>query len=74
LSAERVIDGLPADQRLAVRQWQIASLAADLETWTCEQCARMSHHAEVGKAMNDMLPRWGTFSRFFTGGSIASRT
>jgi hypothetical protein len=34
----------------------------------------MSHHAEVGRAMNDMLPRWDTFSRFFTDSRIASRT
>ena len=38
--AERAINGLPAEQRLAVRQQQIAPLVADLETWMREQRAR----------------------------------
>ena len=35
-----------------------------------EQRARMSRHAEVGKAMGYMLTRWDAFSRFLTDGRI----
>ena len=69
-AAERAINGLPADQRLAVRQQQIAPLVADLEGWMREQRARMSRHAEVGKAMDYMLTRWDAFCRFLIDGRI----
>jgi hypothetical protein len=69
-AAERAINGLPADQRLAVRQQQIAPLLAELETWMREQRARMARHAEVGKAMDYVLNRWNAFSRFLTDGRI----
>lgn len=69
-AAERAINGLPAEQRLAVRQKQIASLVSDLETWMREQRARMSRHAEVAKAMDYMLTRWDAFSRFLHDGRI----
>jgi transposase len=69
-AAERAINGLPAEQRLAVRQRRIAPLVAELETWMREQRARMSRHAEVGKAMDYMLTRWEAFGRFLTDGRI----
>lgn len=69
-AAERAINGLPAEQRLAVRQQQIAPLVADLERWMRGQRARMSRHAEVAKAMDYMLTRWDAFSRFLTDGRI----
>ncbi|MCC6471115.1 MAG: IS66 family transposase [Alphaproteobacteria bacterium] len=69
-AAERAINGLPAEQRLAVRQQRIAPLVAELEGWMREQRARMSRHAEVGKAMDYMLTRWEAFSRFLTDGRI----
>jgi transposase len=69
-AAERAVNGLPADQRLAVRQRQIAPLAAELEGWMRGQRARMSRHAEVGKAMDYMLTRWGAFGRFLSDGRI----
>jgi transposase len=69
-AAERAINGLPADQRLAVRQRQIAPLVAELEGWMRGQRARMSRHAEVGKAMDYMLTRWGAFGRFLSDGRI----
>lgn len=69
-AAERAINGLPAEQRLAVRQQQIAPLVTALETWMREQRARMSRHAEVGKAMDYMLTRWDAFSRFLHDGRI----
>ena len=61
--AERPINGQPAEQRLAIRQAQIAPLVAELGTWMREQRGRMSRHAEVGKAMDYMLTRWDAFTR-----------
>jgi transposase len=68
--AERASNGLPTEQRLAVRQQQVALLVTELETWMRSQRARMSRHAEVGKAMDYMLKRWDAFSRFLTDGRI----
>ena len=68
--AERAINGLPAEQRLLVRQDQVAPLVAELETWMRAARARMSRHADVGKAMDYMLKRWDTFSRFLHDGRI----
>ena len=69
-AAERPINGLPAANRLAVRRQHITPLVAELEGWMREQRARMSRHAEVGKAMDYMLTRWEAFSRFLTDGRI----
>jgi hypothetical protein len=69
-AAERAINGLPAEQHLAGRQQRIAPLVAELETCMREQRARMSRHAEVGKAMDYVLTRWGAFSRFLHDGTI----
>jgi hypothetical protein len=68
--AERAINGVPAEQRLAVRQTQVAPLVMDLEIWMRGARATMSRHAEVAKAMDYMLKRWSTFSRFLEDGRI----
>ena len=67
---ERTINGLPAEQRLAVRQAQVAPLVAELESWMRAARAKVSRHADVGKAMDYMLKRWDTFSRFLSDGRI----
>jgi transposase len=67
---EREISGLPAEQRLGVRQEQVVPLVSDLETWMRRERARLSRHAEIAKAMDYMLKRWGTFTRFLTDGRI----
>ena len=69
-AAERALNGLPAEQRLAGRQAHIAPLVTTLEAWMREQRARMSRHAEVGKAMDYMLKRWDAFTRFLSDGRI----
>lgn len=69
-AAERSINGLSAEQRLAFRQAHVAPLVTELETWMREQRARTSRHAEVAKAMDDMLTRWDAFSRFLADGRI----
>ena len=55
---------------LAVRKDQVAQLVRDLETWMRRERARLSRHAEVAKAMDYMLKRWATFTRFLTDGRI----
>jgi hypothetical protein len=67
---ERSINGLPAEQRLALRQKHVAPLVADLGTWMRTARGKMSRHAEVAKAMDYMLKRWDTFSRFLDDGRI----
>jgi hypothetical protein len=47
---ERGINGLPAEQRLAVRKTHVAPLVADLEAWMRAARGKMSRHAEVAKA------------------------
>ena len=68
--AERTINRQSAEQRLAVRQEQIAPLVAELERWMREQRARMSRHADLAQAMDYMLARWEAFTRFLGDGRI----
>ena len=69
-AAERAINGLPAEQRLAVRQQEIAPLVTALEAWMRETRARLSRHNDLAKAMNYMLTRWEAFTRFLSDGRI----
>jgi transposase len=68
--AERPINGLPAAARLAVRQQHIAPLVTELETWLRESRGKLSRHSPVAKAMDYMLTRWETFTRFLGDGRI----
>lgn len=68
--AERAVNGVPAQQRLAVRQTQVAPLVAALEIWMRGVRATMSRHADVAKAMDYMFRRWSAFSRFLEDGRI----
>ncbi|MEM7530196.1 MAG: transposase, partial [Pseudomonadota bacterium] len=61
---ERVINGMAADERLARRQEEAAPLVAGLETWMRNERERLSRHADVAKAMDYMLKRWQSFTRF----------
>jgi transposase len=67
---ERDINGLPPERRLAVRRDAIAPLLAELETWMRAARAKLSRHADVAKAMDYMLKRWDTFTRFLENGQI----
>jgi transposase len=67
---ERAINGLPAEQRLATRQADIAPLVADLHSWMTAERARLSRHAPVAKAMDYMLTRWADFTGFLEDGRI----
>jgi transposase len=67
---ERDINGMTAQQRLAVRQDKVAPLVNDLESWMRAHMALMSKHADVAKAMNYMLSRWDGFTLFLRDGSV----
>ncbi len=63
-AVERTIKGLPATQRLAVRQARVAPLVGSLEAWMRAEHGKLSRHADIAKAMNYMLKRWAAFTRF----------
>ena len=67
---ERTINGLPTPQRLAVRQKHVAPLVVELESWMRATRSKMSRHADVARAIDYMLRRWDSFSRFLTDGRI----
>lgn len=67
---EREINGLTAEQRLAIRQVRVAPLVASLEQWMRAERGRLSRHADVTKAMDYMLKRWDAFTRFLDDGRI----
>jgi len=67
---ERGINGQTADQRRAVRQALSAPLVADLQTYMREQCAKLSRGHDLAKAMNYMLKRWPSFTRFLDDGRV----
>ena len=69
-AAERAINGKPAEQRLASRRRLVAPLVAELERWMRPARARLSRHSDVAKAMDYMLKRCGTFTRFLDDGRI----
>jgi transposase len=67
---EREINGLGHEERLAVRRARVAPLVAAIETWMRAERARLSRHAEVAKAMDYMLKRLPSFTRFLDDGRI----
>jgi len=67
---ERTINGLPPEQRLAVRRQSVVPLVTELEIWMRAARAKMSRHADVAKVMDYMLKRWNRFSRFLEDGRI----
>jgi hypothetical protein len=68
--AERTINGIEAEARLAARQAEVVPLVADLQSWMRGERARLSRHAPVAKAMDYMLKRWGAFAAFLEDGRI----
>jgi transposase len=67
---ERVINGQPADVRLAYRKEHVAPLVIELESWMRAERARLSRHADPAKAIDYMLKRWVAFTRFLNDGRI----
>lgn len=48
----------------------MAPLVVELEDWMLTTRAKLSRHADVAKAMDYMLKRWESFSRFLNDGRI----
>ena len=67
---ERGINRLPAEQRLVVRQAQSAPLVVALEAWMREERRKLSRHSDVAVAIDYMLKRWTSFTRFLEDGRI----
>lgn len=67
---ERSINGQSAERRRAVRQESSAPLVADLEIWLREQRAKLSRGNDLAKAMDYLLKRWPSFTRFLEDGRI----
>jgi hypothetical protein len=67
---ERTLNGLPAEQRLALRQRNVAPLVGELEAWMRTERARLSRHNDVAKAIDYMLKRSPAFTRFLDDGRI----
>jgi transposase len=68
--AERAINGLAPDQRIAVRRADIAPLVHELIAWMKHERGKLSRHNEVAKAMDYMLKRIEAFTRFLDNGRI----
>jgi len=67
---EHDINAKTAADRLAVRRDLSVPLVAELETWMRQERARLSRHNDVAKAMDYMLKRWVSFTRFLDDGRI----
>ena len=67
---ERLINGHTAADRFASRQAHLAPLVSTFAAWMHAERPRLSRHAEVAKAMDDMLKRWPAFARFLEDGRI----
>jgi transposase len=67
---EREINGRSIDERLAVRRERVAPLVSELEAWMRKERAKLSRHGDVAQAMDYMLKRWATFTRFLEDGRI----
>lgn len=67
---ERGINGRNADERRAIRQEISAPLVVALEYWMREERARLSRGSDVAKAMDYMLKRWPSFTRFLDDGRV----
>jgi transposase len=68
--AERAINGVSPQQRLAMRREDIAPLVDEFITWMRRERNKLSRHNEVAKAMDYMLKRIDAFTRFLNDGRI----
>ena len=67
---ERTINGQSADQRRAVRQALSAPLVADLRAYMTLQRAKLSRGHDLSKAIDYILKRWASFTRFLDDGRV----
>jgi len=67
---EREINGLTAQERLAVRHERSRPLIVALERWLREQRAKLSSQSKVAKAIAYSLTRWVALTRFLDDGRL----
>ena len=67
---ERTINGRPPAERLAVRKEHSTPLMDDLHSWLTAQFAKLSRNHDLAKAINYMLRRWPSFTRFLDDGRV----
>ena len=67
---EREINGLPPDERRAVRQERSKPLVDAYEKWLREERRKLSSKNPVAKAMDYSLKRWPAFARFLDDGRV----
>jgi transposase len=67
---EREINGATPQERVRIRHEHSQPLIIELQTWLCEQRARISKHSETGKAIDYSLKRWAAFTRFLDDGRL----
>jgi transposase len=67
---ERAINGQSADERLSARREKSAPLVGGLERWMRDERRKLSRGNDVAKAMDYMLKRWPSFTRFLDDGRI----
>jgi transposase len=67
---ERGINGMPAEERLAVREERARALVVELEAWLRAQHERVSRKSETGKALAYALNHWKALTRFLEDGRI----
>ena len=67
---ERRINGLGPAERVAVRREHSAPLIDELHIWLQFQRAKLSRNHDLAKAINYMLRRWPSFTRFQGDGRV----
>jgi transposase len=67
---ERGINGLQAEQRLAIRRDSSLPLLMRLEAWLRDERSRLSRSASVVKPIDYMLRRWDRFAHFAGDGRV----
>jgi transposase len=67
---ERQINGLSAEERLAVRQHKSRPLFDDMHAWLQQERATLSRSSDLVKAMDYMLKRWDGFALFLEDGRV----
>ena len=67
---EREINGLAPQERVWVRKERSRPLIFELESWLCEQRARVSKNSETGKAIDYSLKRRSALTRFLDDGRL----
>ena len=67
---EREINGLTADERLAVRRERSKPIVNDLEQWLSGERRKLSSKNRLAKAIDYHLKRWTAFTRFLDDGRI----